>query len=88
MILSEQEYNALDKVATASKMDCWFSVRQEDGEDYIYDLENSCRIELREGVAQLAEGMCDVYLYGLDEAERTALRNLFAKLGINEVEGL
>lgn len=88
MILSEMEYNALDKVATASKMDCWFSVQQEDGKDYVYDLENDCRMELREGIAQLADGMCDVQLYGLTAEECTALRNLFARLEIDDVEGL
>lgn len=88
MILSEQEYNALDKVATASKMDCWFSVQQKDDEDFVFDLENDCRMELRDGIAQLAEGMCDVHLYGLTAEERTALRDLFARLGINDVEGL
>lgn len=88
MILSEQEYNALDKVATASKMDCWFTMRQEDGKDYVYDLEDACRMELQEGIAQLAEGMCDIHLYGLTAEECAVLRNLFARLGIDEVEGL
>lgn len=88
MILTEKEYVALDKVAVASKMDCWFSIRQEDENDYVYDLENCCRMELKEGVAQLAEGMCDIHLYCLTEEEKSALRNLFRKLNIEEVEGL
>ena len=88
MILTEKEYVALDKVAMASKMDCWFSIRQEDENDYVFDLENGCRMELKEGVAQLAEGMCDFHLYGLTEEEKSALRNLFRKLNIEEVEGL
>ena len=88
MILTEKEYVALDKVAMASKMDCWFSIRQENENDYVYDIENGCRMELKEGVVQLAEGMCDIHLYGLTEEEKSALRNLLRKLNIEEVEGL
>lgn len=88
MILSEMEYNALDKVATASKMDCWFSVQQKDDEDFVFDLENDCRMELREVITQLAEGMCDIHLYGLTPEECAALRSLFARLEIDDMEGL
>lgn len=87
-MLSEKEYVVLDKVARASKMDCWFSIRQENGEDYVYDLDNGCRMKLRDGVAQLAEGMCDIEQYGLTNEERFALQNLLLKLDIDKVEGL
>lgn len=62
MTLTEREYNLLDKIATKSKMDCWFCIKQtKKGEDYVYDLENEKRMSLRTGIYQLMEGIEDMY---------------------------
>lgn len=81
MTLSEQEYNLLDKIATKSKMDCWFTIRQKkNGDDYVYDLEESKPMSLKKGVAQLIDGISDMYLDYLNENECHILIGLLTKL--------
>ncbi len=60
--LSEKEYNLLDKIATKSKMDCWFLIKQtKSGEDYVYDLEEGRKMSLKKGIAQLIDGISGSY---------------------------
>ena len=33
MKFTNEEYNVLNKIATESKMDCWFSIADDDNED-------------------------------------------------------
>lgn len=86
MTLSTDEYNALDKIATATKMDCWFLIEQDSyGNDFIHDLENNVNLTLEEGLAQLADGIVnplDYDYYGLTNAEIEAVLTLFAHFGL------
>lgn len=81
MTLNNKEYELLDKIATKSKMDCWFQIRQtKSGADCVYDLEEGKRMSLKKGIGQLIEGidgMYDEYLVG-DEYE--TLLGLLLKL--------
>lgn len=59
--LSSQEYNILDKIATKTGMDCWFSIKTtKKGEDYVWDLEENKRLSLSSGIKQLASGVVDI----------------------------
>ena len=62
MTLTSKEYDLLNKIASKSKMDCWFYIRQtKKGEDYVYDLENRKRMSLRTAIFQLMEGIDGMY---------------------------
>lgn len=79
-VLSEEQYNVLNKLAKKSKMDCWFCIKQHirgkhAGEDYVYDLENGKPMSLRTGVAQLISGMTDVDLGYLTDEEINILED-------------
>lgn len=60
-ILTDKEYNLLNNIATKTRMDCWFSIKQDkNGNDYIFDLENNKRIALSTGVRELIEGIDNI----------------------------
>lgn len=83
MKLSNEEYNVLNKIATESKMDCWFSITDEDcTSDSIYDLENDQFMSIKEGVDQLVEGMTNYEDYSMTEDEIKTFEELLNKLGI------
>ena len=79
MVLTANEYNALNKIASATKMDCWFCLANDADGDYVYDLETGQRLEMRDGFAQLEDGMVeplDDPFYKLTADEIAAVRNL------------
>ena len=81
MTLSSEEYELLKKIASKSKMDCWFSIRQtKKGDDYVYDLENRKRLSLRTGIRQLMEGIKGMYDMYLDEDSYNIIINLLLAL--------
>ena len=62
--LSSQEYNILNKIATKTGMDCWFSIKTtKKCEDYVWDLEENKRLSLSSGIKQLASGVVDICDY-------------------------
>lgn len=82
--LTNEEYNLLNKIATKTKCDCWFSIRQdEDGTDYVFDIEEGKRMSLKAGFELLCEAInrkennCDLTL---DEEE--TFNKLFDKLDV------
>ena len=80
MTLTEREYNLLDKIATKSKMDCWFCIKQtKKGEDYVYDLENGKHMSLRTAIYQLMEGIEGMYNEYLDEQDYETMILLLLK---------
>ena len=44
--LTGDEYNALNQIASKTKMDCWFYILEEDERDVILDLENDKKLSL------------------------------------------
>jgi hypothetical protein len=53
MILTEKEFNVLEKIASKSGMDCWFQIAQKEGDnpyDYVFDLDGEKEIPLAKGV--------------------------------------
>ena len=84
-ILSTAQYAVLNKIARRTKMDCWFCIKQLDGQDYVYDLEECICLELPEGVGYLMEGLdCpeNVESCGLNWIEKTVLIELLKALGV------
>ena len=82
LVLSTDEFNALNKIASATKMDCWFYIEEQNGIDYIYDLENDCQLDLKEAVMMLFEGMVEPVedeFYNLTKVEIDAFNNLVKK---------
>lgn len=56
--LTDAEFNVLNHIASRTKNDCWFCLRQtRSGTDYIFDLEERKRMCLRNGIALLCEGL-------------------------------
>ena len=83
MRFTNEEKMVLNKIATESKMDCWFSISDEDPDsDYIYDLENDEFMSIEEGVGQLVEGMTNYEDYSMTEDEIKTFEELIAKLNI------
>lgn len=91
MILTAGQYGVLNKIARRTKMDCWFSIKQLDGQDYVYDLEECICLELPEGVGYLMEGLdCseNVESCDLNWIEKSVLRELCDLLNIDAPQSL
>lgn len=84
--LTDSEYNVLNKIADRTGMDCWFFLAQDnDGTDYIWDLEEQKRLTLVDGVCTLCEGIEDQENYdlcGLTEEESKVFCELLVKLNL------
>ena len=60
MTLTNQEYNFLMELSARTKMDCWFWIEtDDDGNDFVLDLENDEALPLHEGIAQLFDGVIE-----------------------------
>ena len=86
MVFTDKEYSVLDKIATKSKMDCWFHIIQdENGNDHILDLENNNTLPIHTGISQLVEGMTNFKDYALTEEEIAIFKELISGLNIKFV---
>lgn len=76
--LTADEYNGLNQIARATKMDCWFSILEFGGIDVIWDMENNKVLTIEEGISQFIEGVIDPLTdYQLSEDEIKAVDSLF-----------
>lgn len=81
--LLNEEYNVLNKIASKSKMDCWFSLGiDKNGNDMVLDLEENKEMPLEIGIATLYDGMTSINDYGLTDEEKNIFVNLLIKLAI------
>lgn len=84
--LTDVEYNVLNKIASRTKNDCWFWLKQDKhGTDYVWDCEEERRMCLKTGVGLLCEGLDCQENYDncwLEWNEKVTFRNLLAKLKI------
>jgi hypothetical protein len=84
--LTDAEYNVLNKIATRTKSDCWFWLKQDNhGVDYVHDLEEGKRMCLKTGIGQLCEGLDCQENYDncwLEWHEKVTFKNLLEKLKI------
>lgn len=82
--LTNEEYNVLEKIASKSKMDCWFELGEdEDGRDIVIDLEEDEILDLCEGIEQLDSGITSLDDYDLTEDEKNCYINLMYKVKIH-----
>ena len=45
--LTNIQYNTLNQIASRTKMDCWFDIRQNESfQDYVFDLEEIVYLDL------------------------------------------
>lgn len=87
--LLDDEYNALNKISRATKMDCWFSLDSVNGVDYVYDCENGVRMSLRKGISQLVDGMVEPVedeFYRLSDCEVRAFNILLQRMNVKNDE--
>ena len=86
MTMTAAQYAVLNKIARRTKMDCWFLIKQdENGDDYVFDLEECASIELADGVNGLMEGLdCpeNVESCHLNWIEKTVLCELCKMLDV------
>ena len=81
--LSDDAYNALNKISSKTKMDCWFWLQRRYEQDAIFDLENDKYLDVKEGLSQFAEGIVDpLESYGLTDSEITEVKKLFENFQI------
>lgn len=84
--LTSEEYNVLNKIATKTKTDCWFTLEQDsNGTDFVYDLEEGKQLSLEVGVDMLMEAIEDPENYEscqLTSVENVVLNNLLVKLNL------
>jgi hypothetical protein len=92
MTLTTKQYAVLNKIARRTKMDCWFLIKQDqNGDDYVYDLEEGASIELADGINGLMEGLdCveNIESCNLNWIEKTVLCELCRDLKVTIPKGL
>lgn len=83
MKLSTAEFNVLNKIATKSKMDCWFYIAEDKNDDVILDCETGEKRSLYDGINMLADGITSLDDYGLTADEKLCFTTLMYKLEAN-----
>ena len=84
--LTDAEWRVLTKLASQSKMDCWFLLQTDirQGCDYVYDREEKTRLTLSSGIALFNEGLSDLADYNLKPEEVKTYRNLITKIEMED----
>lgn len=80
MKLLTTEFNVLNKIATKSKMDCWFYIAEDRDDDVILDCETGEKLSLYDGINMLADGMTSMDDYELTDNEKIIFTTLMYKL--------
>lgn len=95
--LTDEEYEAIYRLAEQSKIDCWFSLRDYSDRNtplhtVVYDLERGYNVSLQYGIRLLLEGIgwddskeCRQIVlndYGLSDKQYNIVKNLITKLKI------
>lgn len=84
MLLSGDEYNLLNLIASRTKMNCWFYIAvNQNGGDFVFDIENRQHLTLRRGVLMLNEGIVPELL-NLTDDEILVYSNLLRELDIDD----
>lgn len=79
--LTNEEANVLNKIATKSKMDCWFFIREiSEFKDVIYDVENDKELSLYEGIMMLDSGITSLNDYDLTKDEQCIYHQIVTRL--------
>ena len=80
MTLTGEEFNLLTRIASWSKMDCWFMIKQRrSGEDYVFNLEEHKKMSLRTGIRLLMEGVSGDYDRYLEQEDYKVMVGLLER---------
>lgn len=88
IILTVAEITALNRIASRTKINCWFSLSiDKEGFHCVYDLERKRYITLRYGVKLLREGIDgftadELRALGISPLEQRIFKNLCKKLEV------
>ena len=75
--LTDEQANVLEKIASVSKMDCWFTVTDD---NHIWDAEEERMMDTKDGVRDLVDGMTDYDFGCLVDDEKLVLVKLLGSL--------
>lgn len=67
VVLPDDKYNALQRIISATKTDCWFDIVTEDGSDRAYDLEQDKLIPWSTAIYQLMDAIDDYAECGISD---------------------
>lgn len=82
-VMSEEQYNALNKALMKSHLSDIFEVTQEDNVDYIINEEEDEVLSLSDGLAQIHDGLIDfVDCYDFDDNDIEAYDSLMRLFNI------
>lgn len=82
IVLTNDEYNLLNRISRKTKADCWFSLAMDkDGSDCVYDTVNRRKLTLRFAVNVLCDAIVPNTM-GFTENEKRTLCELLNKLHI------
>ena len=82
--LTSEEYNLLNNITSQTKTDCWFKLDvDENGFDYVEDLENGDYLTLHDAIDQLNDAIIPELLVVTRE-DMEIYAKLLEKLGITE----
>ena len=82
-MLSDDEYQLVNKLAGLSGMACWFMLRSSGDEYDVYDLEDGVDMSLYKGLKTLSEGISSLDIYSCTDEEKTTFATLCERLNIN-----
>lgn len=82
-MLSDCEYELVNKIAGLSGMACWFQLSPTGHEYEVHDVEDNRDMSLVNGLKMLFEGVLSLDAYSCTEYEKTVCRNLCERLNIN-----
>lgn len=81
--LLNKEYNILNKIASKSKMDCWFDITfDKHNNQCVYDREEKRFLSLKDGISLLYQGITDLDDYYLKDDEKKVFENLLRRFNI------
>lgn len=94
--LTDEEYEAVYRLAEQSKIDCWFSLKDYNNcktpHTVVYDLEGGYNVSLQYGIRLLLEGISwddteefkqhILKYYDISDKQYTIVKNLITKLKI------
>ena len=87
MTLTNQEYNFLMELSARTKMDCWFWIEtDDDGNDFVLDLENDEALPLHEGLAQLFDGVIEDDINDFNAEELMLWNSINDKIKREEID--
>lgn len=82
-MLSDDEYELINKLAGLSGMACWFMLCSTGDEYEVHDLEDGVSMSLSKGIKTLSEGIFSLDDYSCTDYEKTVFTTLCERLNIN-----